>query len=96
MADKLIREKDGKEEVWYSEEYFNETMRYNIEQAYRAGLNRGIRVEIHGWFDMNKPVENAHLDNFKQKFYDKLEEQFKEAFENGEVWRIKSDKRRLP
>lgn len=99
MADTLLREKDGKEEIWYSEEYFNkcvdksnEYVKEQIERAYQAGLNRGIRVVIHSV----QPITLAGLNDLTQHFYDKIEEQYREAFENQEVWKIGSGKKKYP
>ena len=39
----LIRERNGKEEIWYSDEY----LKRQIELAYRAGINKGIKVNFH-------------------------------------------------
>ena len=41
--DSLIREINGKEEVWYSELYLNK----RIKDAYEYGYQKGIRIEIH-------------------------------------------------
>lgn len=97
MADTLLREKNGKEELWYSEEYFNKMTKISnnylteqIERAYQAGLNRGVRVVIHSV----QPITSVGLNDLTQVFYNKIEEEYKKAFENEEVWKIGSGKKK--
>jgi hypothetical protein len=103
MADTLLRDKNGKEELWYSEDYFNkcvdksnEYVREQIERAFNAGLNRGMRVEFHGMYDTNKQFDETYLNEHIKRFYDKLDEQYKEAFENDEVWIMGSHRKQRP
>lgn len=45
----LIRERNGKEEIWYSEEYLQKQM----ELAYWAGIHKGIKVEFSEMWRIN-------------------------------------------
>jgi hypothetical protein len=78
--DSLIRERNGKEEIWYSEEY----LRNQIELAYSAGIHRGIKVEFHAVTPLNTDAVNDLITEFKRK----VEEEYQKAFANTEVWRI--------
>jgi len=78
--DVLIREKNGNDEIWYSENY----LKKQVELAYQAGIHRGIRVEFHALEPSN--LENAKklVDEFKNRVY----KEFENAFKNAEVWKI--------
>lgn len=76
----LIRERNGKEEVWYSEEYFKK----QIEMAYQAGLSKGIKVEIHAI----QPMDGVAVNNLTEEFNKRRKEEYQKAYENGEVWCI--------
>jgi hypothetical protein len=78
--DSLIREGNGKEEIWYSEDY----LKRQIELAYQAGLSKGIRVEIHAI----QPIDGKAVDNLTEEFNRRRTEEYKIAFSNGEVWKI--------
>ena len=82
--DSLIRERNGVEEIWYSQEYLIQQM----ELAYRAGLHRGIRVEIHAM----QPMDDKAVDDLTDVFQQRLEDEYREAQSKGEVWRIKKQK----
>tara|TARA_R110002167_G_C12348173_1_gene621893 strand:+ start:55 stop:297 length:243 start_codon:yes stop_codon:yes gene_type:complete len=78
--DTLIRERNGKEEIWYSGDY----LKQQIEQSYRAGIHKGIRVEFHAITPMNdKSVEDL-TDAFKKR----VEEEYQISYSNDEVIRI--------
>jgi len=78
--DSLIRERNGKEEIWYSEEYLKE----QIEMAYNAGLSKGIRVEIHAI----QPIHGKSVNDLTDVFNKRRLEEYQKAFSNGEVWRV--------
>jgi hypothetical protein len=78
--DSLIRERNGKEEIWYSEGYLKQQM----EMAYRAGIYKGIKVEFHAVTPMNGEMVNDLTTEFKKK----VEDEYQIAFANGEVWRV--------
>lgn len=78
--DSLIRERNGKEEIWYSEEY----LKRQIEMAHKAGIHRGIKVEFHAVIPMNGDMVNDLTNEFKNK----VEEEYQIAFANSEVWRV--------
>ena len=78
--DTLIRERNGKEEIWYSEDY----VKRQIEMAYKAGLSKGIKVEIHAI----QPMDNNAVNNLTDEFNKRREEEYQKAFSNGEVWNI--------
>jgi hypothetical protein len=78
--DTLIRERNGKEEIWYSGDY----LKLQIEQSHRAGIHKGIRVEFHAITPMNdKSVEDL-TDAFKKR----VEEEYQISYSNYEVIRI--------
>jgi hypothetical protein len=76
----LIRERNGKEEIWYSEEY----LKTQIELAFQAGISKGIRVEIHAL----QPMDGDSVNNLINEFHRRREEEYQKAYSNGEVWRI--------
>lgn len=78
--DTLIRERNGKEEIWYSDEY----LKRQIEMAYKAGLSKGIKVEIHAI----QPTDNNAVNNLTDEFNKRREEEYQKSFSNGEVWNI--------
>jgi hypothetical protein len=78
--DTLIRERNGKDEIWYSEGY----LKQQIEMAYRAGIYRGIKVEFHAVTPMSAEMENNLMTHFKNR----VEEEYQIAFVNSEVWRV--------
>jgi len=77
--DSLIRERNGKDEVWYSAEY----LKQQIELAYRAGIHKGIKVEFHAVTPMNGEMVNDLTTEFKKR----VEDEYQTAFGNGEVVR---------
>lgn len=78
--DTLIRERNDKEEIWYSEDY----LRKQIERSYRAGIHKGIRVQFHAV----TPVNIDSVDNLINEFKRLVEEEYQKSFNNGEVWTI--------
>jgi len=78
--DSLIRERNGKEEVWYSEEY----LRRQMEEAYQAGLSKGIKVNIHAI----QPMNGEAVDNLTDEFNKRRAEEYQKAYNNEEVWKI--------
>ena len=78
--DSLIRERNGKEEIWYSDEY----LKRQIEMAYQAGLSKGIRVEIHAI----QPMDSKAVNDLTDEFNKRREKEYQKAYINGEVWRI--------
>lgn len=78
--DTLIRERNGKEEIWYSEDY----LKGQIEMAYKAGLSKGIKVEIH----TIQPMDNNAVNDLTDEFNKRREEEYQKSFSNGEVWNI--------
>lgn len=83
--DTLIRERNGVEEIWYSDDY----LKQQIEMAYNAGINRGIRVQFHAVI----PMDGRQVDDLTDRFHEKINNEFKQAFENGEVWQIRRNKK---
>ena len=81
--DTLIRERNGKEEIWYSEKY----LRTQIEQAYKAGIHKGLKIEFHAITPMNGEMVNDLIDVFNKKVID----EYQLAFENNEVWRVQKE-----
>ncbi len=77
--DSLIRERNGKEEVWYSEEY----LKQQIEMAYRAGIHKGIKVEFHAI----TPIDDKMVVDLTKEFKNRVEEEYQTAFSNSEVVR---------
>ncbi len=63
--DSLIREKNGVEEVWYSEEYLKRQM----ELAHRAGIHKGISVEFHSVI----PINDENVDDLTEKFKERVD-----------------------
>ena len=78
--DSLIRERNGKEEIWYSDEYLKRQM----EMAYRAGIFRGMKVQ----FNAITPMDETMVDDLTKEFKKKVEEEYQIAFTNSEVWRV--------
>jgi ADP-dependent phosphofructokinase/glucokinase len=78
--DSLIRERNGKEEVWYSAEYLKNQM----EIAYQAGISKGIKVEIHAI----QPMDGECVNNLIDEFNKRRAEEYQKYYSNGEVWRI--------
>ena len=78
--DALIRERNGKEEIWYSNDY----LKRQIEQAYEAGIHRGIRVEFHAVIPMDGKAVEDLTDVFKKR----VQEEYEKAYSNSEVIRF--------
>jgi hypothetical protein len=78
--DILLRERNGKEEIWYSDKYLKE----QIELAYRAGIHKGIKVKFHAI----TPMDGVAVDDLIHKFNQKVEEEFQKAYNDNEVWRV--------
>ena len=76
----LIRERNGKEEIWYSDDY----LKGQIEQAYRAGIHKGIRVEFHSI----TPMDNKSVEDLTDVFKKKVEKEYQIAYSNDEVIKI--------
>ena len=75
----LIRETNGKEQIWYSEEY----LKSMIENAYKSGMWKGRGMKVFNYI----PSENSKelIDTFKEG----IESEYNKAFEASEVWRKK-------
>ncbi len=80
--DCLIRERNGEEEVWYSENY----LKYQVELAYQTGLHKGMRVEFHAI----EPMDGKAVESLVSEFKRRLNEEYQKAYSNGEVWRKQS------
>jgi hypothetical protein len=78
--DTLIRERNGKEEIWYSDNYLKRQM----ELAYQAGIHKGIRVEFHTVEPMNMEAVESLVSEFKRR----LNEEYQKVYSNSEVWQI--------
>lgn len=78
--DTLIRERNGKEEIWYSGEY----LKKQIEIAYKSGIREGIRVEFHAL----EPVDGGMINNLVDEFNSRVEKQYMDSVANSEVWRV--------
>ena len=78
--DTLIRERNGKEEIWYSEDY----LKQQIELAYQAGIHKGIRVEFHAIH----PMSINHVEDLVSEFKKRLNDEYQKAYQNSEVWRV--------
>ena len=78
--DTLIRERNGKEEIWYSDSYLKQQM----ELAYQAGIHKGIRVEFHAI----EPMTGEAVDSLVSEFKRRLNEEYQKAYSNSEVWRV--------
>lgn len=76
--DILIRERNGKEEIWYSKNYFKQQMKL----AYQAGIHKGIRVHFHAVEPMNGEAIESLVSEFKRR----LNEEYQKAYSNSEVW----------
>ena len=70
--DTLIREVNGKEEIWYSDEY----LKTQIEMAHRSGISKGIRVEFHAVTPMNSETVEDYIDEFKRRLEDEYQKSF--------------------
>ena len=78
--DTLIRERNGKEEVWYSDTY----LKQQIELAFRAGISKGIRVEFHAL----QPMDGRMVDDLTSEFNKRISDEYQKSYENSEVWRV--------
>lgn len=76
----LIRERNGKEEIWYSENY----LKQQIELAYNAGMYKGIRVEFHAV----EPINGEAVESLVIEFKRRLNEEYEKEYSNNEVWRV--------
>lgn len=81
MADILIREKDGVEELWYSKEYF----KYHLQQAFYSGIRKGVNVEIHAV----QPMDGRMVDDLTEEFNKRVQATIMDAYEKGEIPTIK-------
>ena len=79
IMDTLIRERNGKEEIWYSVEY----LKRQLELAFHAGISKGIKVEFHAVTPMNSETVEDYINEFKSK----REDEYQKAFANTEVWK---------
>lgn len=77
--DTLIREKNGKEEIWYSEDY----LKLQIENAFRAGLSNGMRVEFHAI----TPMDGECVEDLSKIFWQKIHEEYQKRYQEGLVIR---------
>lgn len=78
--DILIREVNGVEKTWYSEDY----LKNQIKQAYKAGIHKGIRVEFHSVV----PMDSKSVENLTGDFKNLVDEEYRKAYSNDEVFRI--------
>jgi hypothetical protein len=76
----LIRERNGKEEIYYSDEY----LKRQIELSYKAGLHKGIKVQFHAV----TPMDGRAVDNLVSEFKRRLDEEYQISFSNSEVYRV--------
>lgn len=73
MTEKLIRiGNDGREEVYYSEEYLNQQIRL----AHSAGVTYGLRVEMHAI----QPMSGYAVDDLTEEFYKKVRETYDQMY----------------
>lgn len=77
--DTLIRIVNGKEDVWYSEEYIKK----QIENAFRSGIANGIRVQFHAL----TPMDGSQVDDLTSVFWKNVHETYQKCFEEGKVIR---------
>lgn len=69
MADTMIRvQPDGTEETWYSEEY----VKRQIDNAFRAGLFRGGKVQILSV----QPMDGRMVDDLSDEFRKRIDEEY--------------------
>lgn len=80
--DMLIRERNGKDENWYSEKY----LQSQIELAYSAGIHKGIRVDFHAL----EPMDGRMVDSLVDEFHKRVSEECQKAYANSEIYRIVS------
>tara|TARA_Y100001973_G_scaffold85920_1_gene128403 strand:- start:276 stop:506 length:231 start_codon:yes stop_codon:yes gene_type:complete len=73
----LIRERNGKEEIWYSSDY----VKQQIERAYKAGLSKGIKVKIYAV----QPTDNQALDDLTEVFNKRIREEYENEFGNLKI-----------
>jgi len=72
--DMLIRERNGKEERWYSEDYIKE----QIQLAHQSGIHRGLRVEFHAV----TPMDDKQVDDLTKEFNRRVEEEYQKYFKD--------------
>ena len=75
--DILIKEINGKDEIWYSEKY----LKSQIELAYRSGISKGIRIEWHSIIPTNETTINETLKEFKKR----VDQEFQISLNSGDV-----------
>lgn len=78
--DTLIRERNGKDEVWYSDNF----LKQQIQLAYQAGIHKGMKVEFHALEPMNDEAVESLVNEFKRR----LNEEYQKAYSDGEVLRL--------
>ena len=78
--DILIKERDGKEEFWYSDIY----LKRQIELAYQAGIHKGMVVQFHAV----EPINGDAVENLVSEFNKRINEEYQKAYANSEVWRV--------
>jgi hypothetical protein len=61
--DILVRERNGEDELWYSEKYVTE----QIKLAHQAGVHAGIQVEFH----TISPINGENVEFLVQEEYEK-------------------------
>lgn len=76
--DTLVLKDGDKQQIWYSEEY----LKHQIEEAFRAGLFKGVRVQFHAVTPMNSDAVNNLVDEFNRR----IKEEYEKAFNSGQVW----------
>lgn len=76
----LIREQNGEEQIWYSEDYIKQQM----ELAYYSGLAEGARIQI---FSFAVPMSLNTVNEYTQIFFDKINEIHRQKISEGMVWR---------
>jgi len=74
----LIRERNGKEEIWYSSDY----VKQQIERSYKAGLSKGITVKIYAI----QPTDDQAVDDLTEVFNKRIREEYEKEYSNDEVW----------
>ncbi len=77
--DVLIKEINGKDTIWYSEQYLKNQM----EQSYQAGLHKGIKVNFHAV----EPMNESSKESLVSEFLKRVNDEYNKAYGNLEVWK---------
>lgn len=67
--DVLLKEINGKETIWYSENY----LKTQLDLAFRSGISSGIKVNFHAV----EPCDRKQVDEMISLFKEKVEECYK-------------------